>query len=64
MKIYSAIKTENSKEIKILGINIYSKISNIDYVKRKYLYGLFKKINNNQEIKYYILGIKVYSQQD
>lgn len=64
MKIYSAIKTENSKEIKILGINIYSKISNIDYVKRKYLYGLFKKINNNQEIKYYILGIKVYSQKD
>ena len=63
MKIYSAIKTENSKEIKILGINIYSKISNIDYVKRKYLYGLFKKINNNQEIKYYILGIKVYSQK-
>ena len=63
MKIYSAIKTENNKEIKILGINIYSKISNIDYVKRKYLYGLFKKINNNQEIKYYILGIKVYSQK-
>lgn len=63
MKIYSAIKTKNSKEIKILGINIYSKISNIDYVKRKYLYGLFKKINNNQEIKYYILGIKVYSQK-
>lgn len=64
MKIYSAIKTENSKEIRILGINVYSKISNIDYVKRKYLCGLFKKVNRNEETQYYILGIKVFSKKD
>ena len=64
MKIYSITKTENYKNIKILGVSIYSKKISTDYSKRKYLCGLFKKVHCNQKIRYYFLGIKIFSKND
>lgn len=61
MNIYSDIKEgKDFHKIKILGLTIYKKERKFDYIKRKYLGGIFKVVRKDNIVKYYFLGVKVF----
>ena len=64
MIIYKEIENGWDKKINILGLRVYKRSlieSNGGYwCKQKYLFGLFRTIENKNEKKYFICGIKVW----
>lgn len=64
MKIFSVEKYENKKIVKLLGIIIYKRNIFNNQIERKYFHGLFKIKKRQEEEKYYILGIKIYTKKN
>ena len=67
MLIYKTIEKENYKKNKLLGFTIFKEYYNYkckpEYSEKKYINGLLTIKKQGKHIKYYLLGLKIFTKK-